>query len=37
MREANNLYIGVGSTLAPGTYFWGLIDNIRIYNRAVSP
>ena len=31
------LYFGVGSTLAPGTYFWGLIDDIRIYNRAVSP
>jgi len=22
---------------APGTFFSGLIDDIRIYNRAVSP
>jgi hypothetical protein len=31
------LYFGTGSTLAPGTFFSGLIDDIRIYNRAVSP
>jgi len=31
------LYFGVGSTLAPGTFFSGLIDDIRIYNRVVSP
>ena len=31
------IYFGVGSTLAPGTFFSGLIDDIRIYNRAVSP
>jgi len=31
------LYFGVGSTLAPGTYFSGLIDDVRIYNRAVKP
>ncbi len=31
------LYFGVGSTLAPGTYFSGLIDDIRIYNRALLP
>ncbi|MHC4118462.1 MAG: hypothetical protein ACYSWO_13255 [Planctomycetota bacterium] len=23
--------------MAPGTYFSGLIDDVRIYNRAVSP
>ena len=31
------LYLGAGSTLAPGTFFSGLIDDVRIYNRAVSP
>jgi hypothetical protein len=31
------LYFGVGSTLASGTFFSGLIDDIRIYNRAISP
>jgi carboxypeptidase D len=31
------LYFGVGSTLAPGTYFSGLIDDVHIYNRAVKP
>jgi hypothetical protein len=31
------LYFGAGSTLAPGTFFSGLIDDIRIYNRAVAP
>jgi hypothetical protein len=32
-----DLFFGAGSTLAPGTFFSGLIDDIRIYNRAVSP
>jgi hypothetical protein len=32
-----SLYLGVGSTLAPGTFFSGMIDDVRIYNRAVSP
>jgi hypothetical protein len=31
------LYIGVGADYAPGTFFSGLIDDIRIYNRAVRP
>ena len=31
------LYFGTGSTLAPGTFFSGMIDDVRIYNRAVSP
>lgn len=31
------LYFGAGSTLAPGTFFSGLIDDVRIYNRVVSP
>ncbi len=31
------LYFGAGSTLAHSTLWAGLIDDIRIYNRAVSP
>ena len=31
------LYIGTGKAMEPGTYFSGLIDEIRIFNRAVSP
>ncbi len=33
----DGLYFGTGSTLAPSTFFSGLIDDIRIYNRVVSP
>ena len=35
--SSNSLYIGTGQAMAPGTYFRGLIDDVRIYNRAVSP
>jgi hypothetical protein len=35
--SSNGLYIGTGKAMEPGTYFSGLIDDIRIYNRAVSP
>jgi hypothetical protein len=31
------LYIGAGKNLGAGTLFSGLIDDIRIYNRVVSP
>ena len=31
------LYFGAGSTLTPDTFFSGLIDDVRIYNRAISP
>ena len=31
------LYIGTGKAMESGTYFSGLIDEIRIYNRVVSP
>ena len=34
---SNGLYIGTDKAMAPGTYFSGLIDEVRIYNRAVSP
>jgi hypothetical protein len=33
----NSLYIGVGKDYAAGTFFSGMIDDIRIYNRAVHP
>ena len=32
-----NLIIGAGSTLAPGTFWSGLIDDVRLYDRAVKP
>jgi hypothetical protein len=31
------LNIGCGKNMTPGTYFTGLIDDVRIYNRAVKP
>ena len=31
------LYIGAGSGLEPGAFWSGLIDDVRIYNRVVSP
>jgi hypothetical protein len=34
-REGLN--IGCGKDMAPGTFFSGLIDDVRIYNRAVRP
>jgi hypothetical protein len=33
----SGLYIGCGKTMEPGTYWSGLIDDVRIYNRVVSP
>ncbi|MHC4310533.1 MAG: kelch repeat-containing protein [Planctomycetota bacterium] len=33
----SGLYIGVGNDFAAGTFFSGLIDDVRIYNRVVSP
>jgi len=42
-RQANlpistgGLYIGTGSTMAPGSFWKGLIDDVRIYDRAVTP
>jgi len=33
----SGLYIGVGKDYTTGTYFSGLIDDVRIYNRVVSP
>ncbi len=31
------LYIGASSQLDPDSFFSGLIDDVRIYNRAVNP
>jgi len=31
------LYFGCGMFMQPGTYWSGLIDDVRIYNRVVSP
>lgn len=31
------MFIGVGDTLTQGSYFTGLLDDIRIYGRAVGP
>jgi len=31
------LYIGAGKNLEPGSFFSGLIDDVRIYNRAITP
>jgi len=36
-NPANGFYIGTGNAMAPATFFSGLIDDIRIYNRAVRP
>ncbi len=30
------MYFGAGKTLDAGTFFSGLIDDVRIYNRALS-
>ena len=31
------LYLGAGKALESGTYFSGLIDDVRIYSRIVDP
>jgi len=33
----NGLYIGTGKQLGPDTFFSGLIDDVRIYDRAITP
>ncbi|TKJ33298.1 MAG: hypothetical protein CEE38_20840 [Planctomycetes bacterium B3_Pla] len=35
--SSNGLYIGCGKTMQSGTFFYGLIDDVRIYSRAVKP
>ena len=36
-RSVEGLNIGCGPDMMPGTFFSGLIDDVRIYNRAVKP
>lgn len=36
-RSESGLYLGVGKDLEPRSYWSGLIDDVCIYNRAVSP
>jgi len=33
----NGLYIGAGTAMEPGSFWSGLIDDVRIYNRALRP
>ncbi len=33
----NGLYIGTGTAMEPGSFWSGLIDDVRIYNRVVRP
>jgi len=33
----NGLYIGAGKSMEAGSFFSGLIDDVRIYDRAVTP
>lgn len=33
----SGLYIGCGKSMEPGSFFSGLIDDVRIYNRVVIP
>jgi sugar lactone lactonase YvrE len=35
--SAGGLHIGTGTALEAGSFFSGLIDDVRIYDRAVSP
>jgi len=35
--SVNGLYIGTGKNMESGSFFSGLIDDIRIYNRIVTP
>jgi len=35
--STGGLYIGAGANLAAGSFWSGLIDDVRIYNRAARP
>ena len=37
LRSASAISGSGGLNMGPGTYWPGLIDNVRIYNRAVTP
>ena len=36
-NSSDGLCIGTDENMQPGTYFSGLIDDVRIYSRAVRP
>jgi len=35
--SSGNLILGASKNMAPGSFWSGLIDDVRIYNRAVMP
>lgn len=35
--SASGLNIGCGTSFEPSSFWFGLIDDVRIYNRAVTP
>ena len=35
--SGGGLYLGAGKNLEPGSLFSGLIDDVRVYNRAITP
>jgi hypothetical protein len=35
--SSSNLQIGCGKSAAPTTFWTGLIDDVRVYSRAVAP
>jgi len=37
LGSENGLYIGTGKAMEQGSFWSGLIDDVRIYNRAVTP
>jgi len=37
VQSTAGLYIGAGQTLDAGSFFSGLIDDVRIYNKALTP
>ncbi|MHC4438969.1 MAG: LamG domain-containing protein, partial [Planctomycetota bacterium] len=36
VSSSNGLYIGTGKAMEPGTYFSGLIDDVRVYDVALT-
>jgi lysophospholipase L1-like esterase len=37
LGSENGLYIGAGTAMEPGSFWFGLIDDVRIYNRSLIP
>ena len=35
--SVGGLYIGAGNNLEPGSFWSGLIDDVPIYDRAITP